>query len=174
MPSNVASPAQKTWMSRPVLPVTAEWIRELSAERYRPMLRLLDDSDIRFLCRQPGFNQKMAARLRRQRCRIFASYLRSMQEDFRKVCHALRIVMVNSACDRPDMAAVLARKQVTFRMLMLRARWRLFLYRRGNRRVDVSPLMNLFGNVCAELQGCFPKPREAQLALVLPRASDHI
>ena len=31
------------------LPVTAEWIDELSIERYRHMMRLLDGNDLKFL-----------------------------------------------------------------------------------------------------------------------------
>ena len=31
------------------LPLTAEWIGELSVERYRPMMRLLDGADLEFL-----------------------------------------------------------------------------------------------------------------------------
>ena len=49
------------------LPVTAAWIDELSMERYRPMLRLLDAGDLDFLRAQPGFTEEMASRIRRQR-----------------------------------------------------------------------------------------------------------
>lgn len=31
------------------LPLNAEWIDELSIERYRPMVRLLDERDLEFL-----------------------------------------------------------------------------------------------------------------------------
>lgn len=37
---------------QPFLPL--DWIMDLSADRYRPMCRLLDESDIRFLRSQPG------------------------------------------------------------------------------------------------------------------------
>jgi hypothetical protein len=39
------------------LPVTAEWIDEHSIDRYRPMLRLLDE-DFQFLRKQPGSSPK--------------------------------------------------------------------------------------------------------------------
>ena len=42
------------------LPVSATWIEELSSERYRPMLRLLDREDVEFLRVQPGFTARMA------------------------------------------------------------------------------------------------------------------
>jgi hypothetical protein len=143
-------------------PATAEWIGELSVERYRPMLRLLDDSDLAFLCRQPGFDRRMARRLRRQRCQIFRAYLDSLGDDFGKMCSALRVLMVNSAVDRPDLASALTRKHSEFRLCMLRARWRLLLYRWGNGCVDIGSLMNLFDNMCGELQGMIPKPGVSQ------------
>ena len=36
------------------LPVTADWIEELSLDRYRPMLRLLDPDELCHLRSQPG------------------------------------------------------------------------------------------------------------------------
>lgn len=53
------------------LPVTTDWLDDISIERYRPMLHLLDDEDLRFLRKQPGFTPQMAAGLRGQRCRTF-------------------------------------------------------------------------------------------------------
>ena len=76
------------WISRRVArssqrrPLTAHWIEELSLERYRPMMRLLDPDDLEFLRSQPGFTWRMASRLRAQRCQLFRSYLRSLDEDF--------------------------------------------------------------------------------------------
>lgn len=149
------------------LQVTAEWIGELSVERYRPMLRLLDDSDFQFLCRQPGFDSKMGARLRRQRCHIFGSYLTSLSGDFRQMCRVLRILMVHSADDRPDLASLLVRKQVMFGLYMLRARWRLLLYQWGAGCVDIDRLWVLFDSLCVELHDLVPKPDLAGSTLLL-------
>src|SRR5690242_18787345 len=96
------------------LPVTAEWIDELSIERYRPMLRLLDSSDLEFLRSQPGYTPKMESNLRAQRCTIFRGYLRCLHMDFRRVCLALKLVMVQSHYDRPDLASALMHHQVMF------------------------------------------------------------
>ena len=65
------------------LPVTAEWIDELSVDGYQPMMRLLENDDIRLLRAQPGFTRQMAAKLRRERCRVFRSYLRCLNSDLR-------------------------------------------------------------------------------------------
>ena len=37
---------RKNSPAQPILPVTAAWIDELSVERYRPMMRLLDSRDV--------------------------------------------------------------------------------------------------------------------------------
>src|ERR1019366_4989261 len=89
------------------LPVTTDWLDDLSTERYRPMLRLLDEEDLRFLRTQPGFTPKMAAKFRAQRCRILQGYLRSMQVDFGRICTALKLVMTESQQDRPDLGSAL-------------------------------------------------------------------
>jgi hypothetical protein len=57
-----------------VLPVTTEWLNDLSTDRYRPMLRLLQEADFRFLCSQQGCTPQMARRLRRQRVHAFRGY----------------------------------------------------------------------------------------------------
>src|SRR5215471_18157430 len=89
------------------LPVTAEWISDLSIERYKPMMWLLDSSDIEFLRSQPGYTRDMESKLRAQRCLVFRGYLRCLNGDFQRVCTALKLLMVQSHQDRPDLANVL-------------------------------------------------------------------
>src|ERR1039457_1660901 len=100
------------------LPLTAEWIDELSIERYRPMMRLLDGGDLDFLRSQPGYTPRMATRLRTQRCLIFRGYLRCLNADFGRVCAAVKVLMLQSRNDRPDLAAALVRHQATFLFCM--------------------------------------------------------
>src|ERR1035437_3525236 len=84
------------------LPLTAEWIDELSIERYRPMMHLLDGGELESLRSQPGFTPGMASKLRMQRCQIFCEYLRRLNADFQRVCAALKLLMLHSRYDRPD------------------------------------------------------------------------
>ena len=42
-----------------VLPVTTEWLSELSTDRYRPMLRLLQETDFQFLRSQTGLTAEI-------------------------------------------------------------------------------------------------------------------
>ena len=138
------------------LPVTSEWIDELSIERYRPMMRLLGDEDLTFLRSQPGFTPRMAAKLRIQRCRIFRGYLRSLNADFRRVCAALKLIMLHSEDDRPDLAEVLVRHQMMFAMGLMAVEFRLFLYRWDLCDVDVTGLVKVFDAMRLELRRLVP------------------
>jgi len=138
------------------LPVTPEWIGELSAERYQPMLRLLDSEDIRFLRSQPGYSRRIEARLRAQRSVIFTGYLRSLSTDFGRVCMALRVLMVQSRYDRPDLASVLVTSEARFAASMIFIWMRLFLYRYGFCSVNARPLVEIFDSMRLELRSLVP------------------
>lgn len=138
------------------LPLTAEWIDELSIERYRPMMRLLDGGDLEFLRSQPGFTPRMATRLRAQRCQIFRGYLRCLNGDFQRVCAAIKILMLQSREDRPDLAGLLLQHQVMFACGMGMVYFRLFLYRWGLVGVDVTSLVRNFDLMRAELRRLVP------------------
>jgi hypothetical protein len=138
------------------LPVTAEWIDELSLERYRPMLRLLESSDLEFLRTQPGYSPKMESKLRAQRCQIFRGYLRCLNMDFRRVCMALKLLMAQSQQDRPDLASVLVHHQLMFASGILAIHARLLLYRWGVCTVDVTSLVQIFDVMRLELRHMMP------------------
>jgi hypothetical protein len=138
------------------LPVTAEWIDELSLEHYRPMMRLLDGQDSIFLRGQPGYTPAMAVHLRVQRCRVFRGYLRCLTADFSRVCTALKLVMLQSGLDRPDLASVLLHHQVLFASGLAMVQVRLFLYRWGLGTVDAASLVKLFDGMRLELQSVVP------------------
>jgi hypothetical protein len=138
------------------LPVTAEWIADLSTDRYRPMMRLLDSGDLEFLRSQAGFTPKMESKLRAQRCQIFRGYLRCLEMDFKRVCTALKLVLVQSEQDRPDLAAVLVHHQIMFSSGLLAAHFRLFLYRWGICTVDATALVQIFDVMRVELRNLVP------------------
>jgi hypothetical protein len=138
------------------LPATVEWMESLSVERYRPMLRLLDQEDLAFLKSQPGFKPEMVTRLRHQRCKIFCGYLRNLSVDFQRTCSALKMVMLNSPQDRPDLASVLLRAQASFACGVLHVQFRLALYRFGLASVDVTRLVTLFDTMQSELRSFVP------------------
>ena len=147
---------RKMGAPNPTLPVTAEWIEELSTDRYRPMMRLLDSRDIGFLRSQAGFTPKMESKLRAQRCQIFRGYLQCLDTDFKRVCLALKVVLVHSQQDRPDLSAALVEHQMRFASIMLGVHVRLFLYRWGICSVDVASLVQIFDVMRIELRTLVP------------------
>ena len=138
------------------LPVTAEWIDELSIERYRPMARLLLSSDIEFLRSQPACSSKTVRHFRRQRCQIFRAYLRCLQNDFARVCCALKLILLQSQEDRPELATLLLRHQINFACGMLLVYCRLALYSWGICGVDVARLVKSFDSMRLELRSLLP------------------
>jgi hypothetical protein len=138
------------------LPVTAEWIDDLSINRYRPMMRLLDSREVEFLRSQAGFTPKMESEMHARRCQIFRGYLQCLDMDFRRVCTALKLVLVQSEQDRPDLSAVLLRNQIRFATGLLAVHFRLILYYRGICTVDADPLVRIFDGMAFELRHLVP------------------
>jgi hypothetical protein len=138
------------------LPVTPEWIDTLSIDCYRPMMRLLDTGDVEFLRAQAGFTPAMVRQLRSQRVQVFKGYLRFLRLDFNRICAAIKLLMVQSRRDRPELAEALVRHQFLFLSGMLMVRFRLLLYRLGMGRVDVASLVRIFDVTRAELRSLVP------------------
>jgi hypothetical protein len=136
--------------------VTAEWIDDLSPERYRPMMRLLDSGDIEFLRSQEGFTPKMESKMRAQRCQIYRGYLRCLEMDFQRVCTALKLVLVQSEQDRPDLSAVLLHNQILFATGLVAVHVRLILYSWGIGTVDADALVGIFDRMAYELRHLVP------------------
>jgi len=143
------------------LPLDSQWIAELSVDRYKPMLRLLDENDLKFLRSQPGFTSQMEAKLRTQRCQMFRDYLRGLETDFRRVCTAVKLLMLQSQLDRPDLASVLIQQQASFAFGMMVVNVRLLLYRWGFAGVDVSDLVKRFDAMRLELWSLAPSAMQA-------------
>jgi len=144
------------------LPVSVDWISDLSPARYRPMERLLSGEDYRFLASQPGFDRKMLRRVASQRRKIFRAYLASLRNEFNQVAAALRLIMTYSAQDRPDLAGILYRQQLLFALGMLAVEGRLVLHACGLGTVDVRGLVGTMENIRLEL--CQMIPAESPAA----------
>ena len=132
------------------LPVTHEWLAELSSNRYRPMRRLLCRADLDFLRRQQGFHPAMEKRLRAQRVLIFREYLRQLDADFRRLCAALP----GDTTDRLRWRALLA-----WNMLLVKARVKLYGWGLG--WVEAAPLLDAFDRLLAEFQSVTLQPVQA-------------
>jgi hypothetical protein len=138
------------------LPVSVDWINDLSIARYRPMERLLDEEDFRFLASQPGFEKRMLRRIRSERRRVFRGYLAGLSRDFSLVGAALRLMTMYSAQDRPDLAGILYKQQALFAFGMLAVQWRLLLHACGLGTVDVRGLVRAMESMRLELRQMIP------------------
>jgi len=138
------------------LPVTASWIDEISVDRYRPMARLLDGSDLDFLESQPGCTPAILRKLRRERYQLFRSYLDNLHQDFARLCSATEMYTRRNGLDRPDLAATLIRRRLLFGAHMATAHCRLALHRWGICRVDVAGLLASFDLMRTDLLRLVP------------------
>jgi hypothetical protein len=139
-----------------VLPVTTDWLSELSADRYRPMLHLLDNADLQSLRSQEGFTPEMAGRLRRERVQAFRGYLSLLEADFDRVDAALRVILTTSAYDRPELGSLLFQHRLSFTFGLIAIRCHILLFRWGLSSVDVSGLIRLFDGMRLELRTLVP------------------
>jgi hypothetical protein len=154
--STVVFVLRRVAFPKAVPPITTGWIDELSLDRYRPMMRLLDSGDLEFLCSQTGVTSKMIRGFRRQRSQIFRSYLKQLNTDFACVCMAIKIIMLQSELDRPDLATTLLRSQLVFAAGMIAVRARLILYEMGLGNIEIASLLKLFDGMRLELKALVP------------------
>lgn len=108
----------------PPISVSAEWLDQLSIET-TDLLRLLGEEDRQVLHTQPGFTHKSATKLRMQRWHLLQEHLPRLKDDFRLLCMAVKVIIVESKRDRPDLARVLVRSQITFAYRMMTVRFHL-------------------------------------------------
>jgi hypothetical protein len=138
------------------LPVSVDWINDLSIARYRPMERLLSEEDYRFLASQPGFDKRMLRRIRSERRKVFRGYLACLSRDFSLVGAALRLMMMYATQDRPDLAGILYKQQALFAFGMLTVQSRLALHACGLGTVDVRGLVCAMESMRLELRHMIP------------------
>jgi hypothetical protein len=79
-----------------------------------------------------------------------------LNADFKRVCGALKILMLHSGHDRPDLAGALVQHQVMFACGMVMVHFRLILYRWGLCGVDVANLVKTFEVMRVELRRLVP------------------
>jgi hypothetical protein len=127
------------------------------------MLRLLESDDLHFLSEHPGVTASQTRDFRQRRATIFRAYLMSLHCDFRRITMAIRVLMVQSRHDRPDLARVQIRLRTLYAAAAVVVHARLFLYERGMCRVDPRELMRTFEAMRLELHNLLPKRVIAQV-----------
>lgn len=122
-----------------------EWEDALSfsIDRYRPMERLLCLDDAEFLRNQPGFESSMLVSLRRDRRRVFRSYLRSIRRDFEGLYLAARQSVLLNELNNTGLLQAVIRQRMLFYFAFGLVEARLALYTLGLGTVDVRPVLDL-------------------------------
>src|SRR5882672_9338967 len=147
--------------SQPDSEVAVDQCLVLSIEKYRPMERLLQEDDFRFLAAQPGFSPQLGRRFRTERRKVFGGYLRNLRKDFGRLSMALRVLIVHSVEDRGDLAASLMRLRLTFALGMLAVEGRLLLHAAGVGVVNVRGLVESLETMQAQIQILLTPPQAA-------------
>lgn len=151
--------------TRPQVDFSKEGLPVLAPGKYRPMERLLQEDDFRFLAAQQGFTPGLGRRLRTERRRIFRGYLHNLSRDFGKVSAAFQMLLVHSADDRADLAAGLMRQRFLFGLGMLAVEGRLLLHAVGVGTVDVRGLVASLETMQSQIQILLSPPQAATAAL---------
>ncbi len=128
-----------------------EWLDGFSLESYAPMRRLLMQSDIEFLKKQPGYRPDVVKALRTERRKAFIGYLDLMVRDFNQLLHIGRLMLIGSKVDRPEFAAALWRQQIAFYFAVCSIRCRLALSPLGFEVGRLEPL-NSLGSMLQQVQ----------------------
>lgn len=95
-----------------------------------PLQRLLDPADLDYL-RRRGISETRISQLRAQRRKTFRLCLHSLSRDFDKLHRTLKLLLVHSRYDRPELAALLAKQKVAFCRNVLKAEIALALHACG-------------------------------------------
>ncbi len=120
-------------------------------DRYRPMMRLLDESDCEFIAAgRPGSTD--LARFRAERRALFRIYLRNLGDDHARIVRAIRDLLVESQHDRPDLVKLLYKCQFMFAFAMISIQFKLCLHTMGVGTVDVRSLVRAVEGLQLQLQ----------------------
>jgi hypothetical protein len=95
-----------------------------SLERYHEMERWLE---LRLLSQQGGSTPE----LRKERVNVFRGYIHQLCNDFNRISRALKMIMINSQVDRPDLAGALMKQQFLFTLAIMAVEFELIFFRFG-------------------------------------------
>jgi hypothetical protein len=127
-----------------------EWEDVISPTRYRTMERLLEEADQKVAEAQG--DPTMEKELRRVRVKIFRGFMQQISEDFNRIGKAIKLMMVTSQVDRPDLSGFLMKQQLVFAFAMMSMEVKVTLYGFGCTGNDVQGLTRSFDRARAQLQ----------------------
>ena len=155
-----------SWLLRPTAleEVTPEWLAQFSPSTYYPMQSLLAQDDFRFLARQPGFDDTLCRKLRRERMLIFRQYLRRLICDFNRLHTVARMLVANSPTDQSHMVPRLFSLKLRFTMSVLQAESSYFLCRIGSQALAARRVVTALEDMTRELQSLSAAPAAARIS----------
>src|SRR4051794_13616212 len=118
----------------------ANWLDGFTPEKYRPMLRLLNEQDFEWLVSQ-GVEQTAVKELRSERRKIFGTYLDNVSRDFGRLHAAASALVLALPDDQPELAARLVTVRIQFQRTLMLVRFHLVLYDLGLHSVDARRLV---------------------------------
>jgi hypothetical protein len=127
-----------------------------SPKRYQPLERLLDPADEEFLAAHPAGSGQLRRKFRKGRIRVFRTYVRELAIDFKRICAAIKLVMIASSVDCSDLVQLLIKEQIRFVGLVMFVEFKLVLYRLGLGRVDARVLIQCVDTMRAQLRSSAP------------------
>jgi hypothetical protein len=133
--------------------IPTDALQERSAVDYRPMFRLLDESDFEYIipARYPG-RARLLRCFRAERRSLFRVYLRELRADHARIVAAIRNLLIESQIDRPDLALAMYRCQFTFVLAMASIELKLLLHATGIGTVDARALVAAMEGLQQQLQ----------------------
>jgi hypothetical protein len=108
-------------------PPGASWLDDFSLDKYRPLDRLFDSSDLQFVAAHPGYTASLGRKLASSRRAAARLFLSELTVDADRMFGMGREMLAVAGPDRPDLAATLFRQWLAFhlRVFSLRVRLRL-------------------------------------------------
>jgi hypothetical protein len=108
------------------------------ADHYRPLGRLLQKTDWKYLAAQPGMTQARIRQFQAQRRKLFRQYLSSLISDFGSLCFLVRALMVQSAVDRPDLHQSLSSIRTAFYKSVVAIHFHLLIHAAGFSNITIE------------------------------------
>jgi hypothetical protein len=131
--------------------ITPEWLESFSVESYYPMQGLLSDEDFTFLSRQPGFDESLYRKLRRERLHIFRQYLLRLVVDFNRLHTVARVILSRSTQDRSDVVTRLIILKLRFSLAVFQAEFSYMLCCLGFRFLGARKAIALLDDMSVQL-----------------------
>jgi len=129
----------------------------LATDRYRPMLRLLADADLNFLPSGSALRHTVAV----QRRAFFRAYLRCLTRDYARLLAGIRLAIVQSGVDRPDLTRALAKNRFLFAVAICRVEYRLALHAAGLGHVEIGGLVDALESLRSQVSVLTPVAQAA-------------